>query len=371
MKILFAGGGTAGHVTPAIAIAEIIKKKYPSAECIFAGRSGGDENGSIVNEGYKLYTLDVEGASRSLSPKNLRVLFKLFRAIRNARRLIKSIRPDVIIGTGGYVSLPVIISGYRLGVPTLMHESNAYPGLVTRKIGKKCDAVMLGMEEARAHLTYTDNVVAVGNPTRSKFNTLKKTEARQKLGIKKGELLIVSFGGSGGAEKINDIIIEVMRSHTAKNNMIRHIHATGKRSYPKSEEYAPELCRGKNGAKLVPYIDNMPELLSAADISITRSGAMTLAELGCVDCAPILIPSPNVAANHQYMNAAAIERRGGAILIEEKALTAELLISRLKILEADPKARERMCISKGSKSKEECEKKILKVIEETVMGVKT
>ncbi len=370
MKVLFAGGGTAGHVTPALSIAEIIRNKYPAAVCIFAGRSGGDENRAILSEGYKLYTLDVEGVRRSLSPKNIKVIIKLLRSIQNAKKLIKSTKPDLIIGTGGYVSLPVLISGVRLGVPTLMHESNAYPGLVTRKFGKKCDAVMLGMEEAKEHLNYRDNLVTVGNPTRSKFAVIGKEDARRGLGIKKGELLIVSFGGSGGAERLNDVIIDVMKEHSAKNNMIRHIHATGRRSYPVIEEYAPELCRGQNGAKLVPYIENMPELLSAADISITRSGAMTLAELEQVECAPILIPSPNVAANHQYKNAEALAKRGGAILIEEKELTEELLVSKLKMLESDPKARHNIRIAKQTAGHGECGKKILGVIEDVLSSAK-
>ena len=226
---------------------------------------------------------------------------------------------------------------------------------------------MLGMEEARNHLRYKENVLTVGNPTRAGFSTLNKLEAKQMLGIKKGELLIVSFGGSGGADRLNEVMLEVIRKYTSKNNIMRHIHATGKRRYSKIKELAPDLCKEKNGTRLIPYIDNMSELLSAADIAITRSGAMTLAELGCVDCVPILIPSPNVAANHQYKNAKAMEERGEAILIEEKALSSELLISTLKKLESNPNERNKIISMKNKQSRKECEEKILKTIERNLI----
>ena len=366
MKVLFAGGGTAGHVSPALAIADIVKSKYPSAEFAFVGREGGDENKAIINEGYALHTIQAEGLSRSLSPKNVKVLINLIRSVKEAKKIIKTFKPSIVIGTGGYVSLPVLLAAFHIGVPTLLHESNAFPGLVTRKLGKKCTAVALGVEEAASRLKYSKNVSVVGNPVKASFHTTDKAEARKKIGIKKNDILIVSFGGSGGAEKLNEAVIGVMREYSSLNNRLAHIHASGRKNYPKVKEICPELCRGKNGAKIIPYIENMPDVLSAADISITRSGAMTLAELSCVDCIPILIPSPNVAANHQYYNAKAIADAGRAVLLEEKNLSKGALIKAIKEAEEQLSSKKLSFKPNIRNGQKDCRTLILQVISDAI-----
>ena len=366
MRILFAGGGTAGHISPALAIADAVKEKYSDAKLLFVGREGGDENKAVMNEEYELKTLKVEGFKRSLTPKNVKVLMHLLRSVKKARSILKEFKPQVIVATGGYVSLPVLLAGFTLKIPTVLHESNAYPGLVTRRLGKRCTRVILGVEAAKRHLKYEKNVTVIGNPVRAKFTATDKQEARLKLGIKKNETLIVSFGGSGGAERINEVICEVMEEYSTRNNSVKHVHGAGKRNYQKLKYAYPDLCRGKNGAKIIPYIDNMPELLSAADISITRSGAMTLAELSCVDCIPILIPSPNVAANHQYYNAKAMEEKKGAVVIEEENLRTQTLISILK--EQCEKVKNKKTVNQrgGFENQHACRKEILKELENCI-----
>ena len=198
MKIMFCGGGTAGHIYPAIAMAEIMKSARKDTEFLFVGRMGGDENRSIEESGYSLRELKLRGLRRSLSPKNILVMLEALRATELAKDLILEFSPDVIIGTGGYVSWPVIRAGIRLGIPTAIHESNAIPGLVTRLLAQGCDAIMLGIEDARQYLSKRANVHFVGNPVRQDFTRLGRSAARRRLGMRDDEFLIVSFGGSLG-----------------------------------------------------------------------------------------------------------------------------------------------------------------------------
>ena len=332
MRVLLCGGGTAGHVMPAIAIAEIIEKSFKGSTVAFAGRQGGDENKAYKQTGHKLYTLEISGLSRSLSINNVKAIFRLIKSSRIAREIIKEFNPDVIIGTGGYVCYPFIRQGQRMNIKTVMHESNVYPGLVTRVLGKRCDKLLLNLEGTREHLKRTSNTEVVGNPIRSGFASMHKSEARRRLGVGDDEMLIVSFGGSLGADKLNEAIIGLIKEYTAKNKNIRHIHSTGKAHYGKIKEKYPELFSLGARIQILPYIDNMPLLLTAADLAITRSGAMTISELCRSGTPSILIPSPNVTANHQYVNASYMMDIGAAQLIEEKDLDCNTLLVAVKTL---------------------------------------
>ena len=320
MNILFTGGGTAGHVSPAIAMAEIIKRKYPDASFSFIGRVSGEENKAAERAGFSIHTLDVEGISRRLTPRNLLALTKAVCAVGKAKRIIRSEGARMVIGTGGYVCWPVLRAAASMGMPSLIHESNAYPGLVTRSLAARCDAVMLGTDAARDHLGRAKALYTVGNPVLSEFGAVSRQEARRKLGIPEGTMLTVSFGGSLGAERLNEAVIGMMKETERKRPAITHVHATGRRFYDGIREAFPELCRS-TGSRITPYLEDMPLWLAAADLAITRSGAMTLAELSASGCPAILIPSPNVADDHQTKNAKAMERIGAAYVIPEERLS--------------------------------------------------
>ena len=339
MRILFCGGGTAGHVIPAIAMAEILLREKIASEVAFVGRVSGNENRAIVKEGYKLYTIDVSGFKRSLSLKNINVVFKTIKSSRTAKEIIFDFSPDLVIGTGGYVCYPIIRAAQRLGIKNMMHESNIHPGLVTRLLGKKCDALLLNSEGTRQHLRKNENTVVIGNPLRVNFSSISKEEARRRLGIGKGTFLILSFGGSLGADVLNENIIQVMQDYSAVKKDVRHIHSSGVSRYSTMRDIAPQLCSGTNGCKIVPYIDDMATYLNAADLIICRSGAMTISELSAVGKAAILIPSPNVAENHQYENAKYVTDRGGAMMIEEKNLNCNALKAMIDDLKEHPKTR--------------------------------
>ena len=325
MRVLLCGGGTAGHVMPAIAIAEIIKKNFKESAIAFAGRENGNENDAYLKSKHRLYTIDIQGISRSLTINNVKSIFKVIKSGRVARDIIHHFKPDLIIGTGGYVCYPFIKQGQRMNIKTIIHESNVAPGLVTRVLGPKCDLVLLNLEGTKKHLKNQKNTLVVGNPTRQSFDTLSKSEARRKLGIPEDKKLIVSFGGSLGADLINHTVASLISRYTLNNENIYHIHATGRTNYKKISKDFPELFKNHSNVRILPYIDDMPTVLTAADLAITRSGSITISELSKSATASILIPSPNVTANHQYFNAEYMKNAGASLLIEEKDISTELL----------------------------------------------
>ena len=325
MRVLLCGGGTAGHVMPAIAMAEIIKKHFPKAAIAFVGREGGKENEAYVRTGHKLYEIKISGFSRSFSINNIKTVFNVIKSGRLAKSIINDFKPDIIIGTGGYVCYPLIRQGQRLNIKTIIHESNASPGLVTKLLGGRCDKVLLNIASTEKYLKRTDNIAVVGNPLRRDFSYLTKSDARKRLGIKDAQVLIVSFGGSLGSEVLNKHICDLISRYTLKDNKLVHIHSTGRSHFDRVKAEHPKLFSTSDNIRILPYIEDVPTALIAADIAITRSGAMTISELCRSKTASILIPSPNVTANHQLINAKEMERIGASVVIEEKALSSELL----------------------------------------------
>lgn len=335
MRLLLCGGGTAGHINPAIAVAEELKANQPNSKILFIGREGGSENSLISGAGFEFRTLKIQGLKHSLSPSNIKRAINAIKSVESASKIIKNFDPDVILGTGGYVCWPVIIAGRKMGIPTAIHESNITPGLTTKLLAKKCNVVFLNSETTKEHLSRRVKTVTVGNPLRRKFGKLSRHDARKKLKIDENELLILSFGGSIGAQKMNEVILEVIENYSSKDKNIRHIHAVGKRYY---EEIKSEKKK-YDGCEILPFIDDMPTVMRASDIVICRCGAMTLSEICEVGVASILIPSPNVTANHQYRNGRYLEQIGGAMLIEEKNLNTDILISAIDKLKNDKNGR--------------------------------
>ena len=325
VKIMFCGGGTAGHVYPALAMAQIAKGIYRDAEFVFIGRRGGEENAAITKAGYEVEEITVEGLSRSFSIKSLKAIIKAIAATREAGKLIAKHKPDIVIGTGGYVCWPVLKAALSRKIPTAIHESNAYPGLVTRLLASRCDAVMLGFGEAEEYLGRKSNVYVIGNPVRSDFGKISRKYARRRLGIPEKSFLCVSFGGSLGAAKMNDAIIDAIPEITKRHPGYVHVHATGRRYFDSVKEGAMRIT-SSSASRIVAYLDNVPLWFAAADLAITRAGAITIAELEAAALPSILIPSPNVSDNHQTKNALAKEAEGGAVLLAEQNLSKEHLI---------------------------------------------
>ncbi len=330
MNIILAGGGTAGHVSPALAIAEEIQADDKNSRILFIGRDGGKENEAINKAGIELKTLKIEGIQRKITLDNARRVYRALRSVHDAKNIIKDFQPDVILGTGGYVCWPVIRAGISLGIPTAIHESNISPGLATKLLAPKCNKVFLNHSDTEEYLSRRASCLTVGNPLRKGFKKIKRADARRALGIKENEVFILSFGGSIGAKMLNDVATELMKTYSVYDPCVRHIHATGVRYF--DEVKGDSLSRGKNGCRIMPYIEDMPTYISAADIVIARAGAMTISEIAAVGVASILIPSPNVSGNHQFKNASKLESVGAVIMIEEKNLTIETLKNRVNDL---------------------------------------
>lgn len=337
MNIILSGGGTAGHVSPALAVAEKILQSDKKSKILFIGREGGGENDAVLKLGLELKTLKIQGIKRKLSIDNLRVLYRALKARGDAQKIIKDFSPDVILGTGGYVCWPVIKAGIKMGIPTAVHESNLSPGLTTKMLASKCDIIFLNHSDTKNFLPARAKSITVGNPLRADFKITDRINARKSLGIKDDEFLILSFGGSIGAEKLNEIVIDFMQSCSIKDKKIKHIHAVGRRYFDKYKDNP--LAKGENGCRILPYIEDMPRMLSASDVVISRAGAMTISEIAAVGVASILIPSPNVSDNHQFKNASKLEEVGAALLIEEKNLSLESLKSAVTSLKNDKNAR--------------------------------
>ncbi len=342
MRVIFCGGGTMGHVSPALAIAEALVSKDRKTDILFVGRDGGEENEAIKKASFKLKTLEIYGIQRKLTLKNIKRLLIARRATKEAMRIIKDFSPDVVVGTGGYVCFPVLRAAKKLKIPTAIHESNAAPGLVTRLLAGGCDRVFLNLPGTEKEFRKKDNIRIVGNPVRRDFSDCDRASARRALNVRENEFLIVSFGGSGGSEKINECLISFMKNHSSKNRRVRHIHATGKKYYKKTEEIRSRYSQRKNGCEIRAYIDNMPTLMSAADLVISRCGAMTIAELSAAGTASILIPSPNVTGNHQYKNARLLSDAGAAVMLLEEDLTEKALTELVRDVEDNPEKRQKM-----------------------------
>ena len=345
MRLIFCGGGTAGHVTPALAIAERILEKNPNTEILFVGRDGGDENQIIKKRGFDIKTLKIYGFQRKLSIKTIKNIHVALTALKKAKEIIKEFSPNVVIGTGGYVCWPVLKAAERMGIPTVIHESNAAPGLATKLLAKKCDRVLLNLEGSEKEFKRQDNLRIVGNPVRQEFITQDRRIARKKLGLSDKDFFIFSFGGSGGSEKLNNTVIELMDSHSTKNKNIKHVHACGRKYFGAIKKKHPHLAHGKDGCIIKPYIDDMAVMTKAADVVISRAGAMTIAEISAAGTAAIFIPSPNVTNNHQYKNAMLICNAGAAIMIEESELNERTLSDEVKRLENDMRLRKTMAES--------------------------
>lgn len=332
MKFIICGGGTGGHVSPAIAIYEALKEQCNDSEFLFVGRDNGLENHAYKATGERLKTLSVSGINRQSIIKAAKGVFSALQSRRAAKALIKVEKPDIIIGTGGYVAWPMLSAGAKLKIKTVIHESNALPGLTTRIVSRYVDTVLLNYAEAANHLPRQNNICIVGNPLRKEFQKINKRLARRQMGVRDNDIMILSFGGSLGAPKLNEPILDLMRCYSSKKANVKHLHAMGTTNYKELKQQTILDLNNKNGCKIVPYIEDMANAMSAADIVISRCGAMTLSEICAVGVASILIPSPNVADNHQLKNAKHLESLGAAIIIEEKSLSLRSLMDAVRDL---------------------------------------
>ena len=340
MRVLITGGGTGGHVNPALAIANTIKQNDHDAVIAYVGTKRGIENKLVPKAGYPMYYVDVKGIKRSLSPSNIKAAYLALTSPIKAKKIIREFKPDIVVGTGGYVSWPVVKAASQMGIPTALHESNAIAGVAVKMLQKSVDRIYLNFEKTGESLSCDRaKLMKVGNPILGGFSSMTREEARKKLGIPdKYKYVILSYAGSMGAEKVNDAVLCLMREFTAKHPEVYHIHATGSIELELCTSQFKEMGLDKcENIELCEYIYDMPVRMAAADITINRAGAMTISELAATGKCSIFIPSPNVAENHQYKNAKVLSDAGTAALFEEKELTdgAKPLIEEVEKLLSD------------------------------------
>lgn len=339
LRILFAGGGTAGHINPALAIANYIKEHDDSFEAHFVGTDEGLEKSLVPHSGYELDLIKVHGFERKLSLGTVRTLLEIPGAVSASRRLIKKFKPDIVVGTGGYVCGPVLYAAAKMGIPTLVHESNALPGITTKILSRCVDVVAVGVEAAEQYLPKSKKIRFVGNPVRPAIISVDSFDARRKLGID-GRPFIVIFGGSLGARDFNAAAADWICS-LADSGRYNILMGTGKLNHydtviNRIKERGIDL--GNNSDITVSeYIYDMELAMNAADLVISRAGASTIAELTAIGKPAILVPSPYVTDNHQEHNARAVERGGGACVICESELSVETIDEAVKKIADDPK----------------------------------
>ncbi|MBE6816747.1 MAG: undecaprenyldiphospho-muramoylpentapeptide beta-N-acetylglucosaminyltransferase [Ruminococcaceae bacterium] len=345
MKFLFATGGTAGHINPALATASYIRETHPDAEILFIGTADHMEARLVPGAGFDFKTIEISGFKRSLSPKsiadNVSTVFKLVKSEAESKKIIKEFQPDVAVGFGGYVSGPVLDEAVKLGVPCCIHEQNAFPGITNKQLAKKVDRVMLTVEDAKKHLDCKHEPVVTGLPVRGEILEKDRESARKEMQIPADRKLVLSFGGSLGAAPLNEAMFDILKKHAADGS-VYHIHSVGTNGRDYLDKFEAEgfervsdtvLKKGTVEVRL--YIDDMDRCMAAANLVIGRAGASSLSEIEAMGRASILIPSPYVAENHQFHNAMALVNRNAARIIEEKDLTSDSLAAMMDELLGD------------------------------------
>ena len=330
-RVIFTCGGTAGHVNPAIALAQLMRREDPETAFLFVGAERGLEKDLIPKAGYDFRTVHISSFHRSFKPREIRhnliSVCNLLRAPREARGILREFSPDAVIGTGGYASYPMVKAAARAGVPTVVHESNMVPGLTTEMLEPFADRILVGFESCRQHYKHPEKVAVTGTPVRGDFFDLTREEAKRRLGVDDGRPLIVSFWGSLGASGMNRQMVDFLALE-AKKEPFHHIHGAGEAGYPLLlallEEKGVDL-KSHPALDVREYIYDMAAVMRAADLVICRAGASTISELTALGVPALIVPSPYVTNNHQEKNARALEEAGGAAVLLEKDSSGQAL----------------------------------------------
>ncbi len=369
MNLIFTCGGTAGHINPAIAVANMMKERYPDARILFIGATGHMEEKLVPQAGFEVKCLPGSGLSRKLNlagiKKNVNAVKCVLNAVKECKKTFREFQPDAVIGTGGYASFPALYAAQSMGIPTCVHEANAVPGVTTKMAANKADRVLVAFEESVKHYKHPEKVEVVGMPVRREFLYTTKESARQELGLS-GHVVVSAFG-SQGAKVMNETMADMMPLEQKDAFPFRHIHATG----TFGKEWMPERVK-KNGVDfetcpsldIREYIYNMPTVMAAADLVIGRAGSATCNEIAASGTPCILVPSPNVTNNHQEKNARVLEEGGGAVVMLEKDCSPEKMYDLVTSLLADEARREEMSGKLHGMARLDSTERICDIVEE-------
>ena len=334
MKVIVSGGGTGGHIYPAIAMCQKLEEEIENLEILYVGLNNGPEKRIVKKYGYKFKAIDAMGLPRRISKRLFKSLFTNLKGFNEAKKIIKEFKPDLVIGTGGYVCAPILYQASKKHIKTLIHESNSFPGVTTRFLSNKVDIVCISFEEARKHLKNQSNIYFTGNPVRTSFNTSYSQEDLEKLGIKKDRPVVFSFGGSNGSKILNEAVSQMSEILDGKFYLL---HQTGIKNYDDFVKNTKE----NNYIKAFSYIDNIDLFYAVSDLVIASSGAMSLSEISNLKKASILIPKAYTTENHQEYNARSYLEKGACSMILEKELDGNILYNNiLKIVEDKEKLKD-------------------------------
>ena len=370
MKVVIAAAGTAGHINPGIAIANKIKEKEKDSEITFIGTTRGLENDLVPRAGYKLRTIDAYGLSKKISIDNLKKMYKTFKGLGEAKAIIKELKPDIVIGTGGYICGATISAAHSLKIPTMLHESNSFPGRAVRMLAKKTDTILISFEEARERIPKCKNIVFTGTPVKIKKKTFSKEQIlkiKEDLGIKDEKPIVLIFGGSQGARRINEAVLGIIKNKLNKDYQI--VWATGPKQYDVIKEKLEDSninIKYIENTKILSYIYNMEEVMNIADLIVSRSGAMTITEIANLAKPSILVPLPNVSNDHQMYNAKVLADKKAAVIFKDEDLNTVDLNNKINEIVLDKNKKLQMGENAFTVSTNNVEDKIWSEIEKLV-----
>ena len=369
MKFIFSCGGTAGHINPAIAVANMWKERHPDSNILFIGATGHMEEKLVPAAGYELKTFPTSGMRRKLNlrsiKQNIKAITNVLDAIGGCKKIYKEFKPDIIVGTGGYASFPALLAGKQMKIPTCVHEANAMPGLTTRMAAAWATRVLICFEESARHYKKPEKCIAVGMPVRQEFLFADKAAARRELGLDERPVILSTFG-SQGARQMNLITAQLLKAEKEAGHPWQHVHGVGSFGWEWFPEKLKELGVEAEAFDVREYIYNMPTVMAAADVVISRAGASACNEIAASGTPCILIPSPNVTDNHQEKNARSIARRGGAVVVLERECTAELLMEQIRQILADKTRYEEMCTAMRASCVPDSSLRICEIMEELI-----
>lgn len=341
MRVILSGGGTGGHVYPAIAIANKIKEQNPDVEILFVGTKEGIESEIVPKYNFKMKFIKVKGFRRKIDFDNVKRLLMFVKSLVDSRKIIKEFKPDLVIGTGGYVSGSIVLAASKMGIKSCIHEQNSFPGITNKMLSKNVDLVLTSFEDSHKRFPEVarTKLYLTGNPVRDEILKSDKKTSREVLGIPMDSKMLLVAGGSGGSEEINDALVTIMPRLIAEN--ISFTIATGRDYYDKFIKDIGDLMLNNN-QRIVPYLDDMANNLAAADLVIGSAGAISMAEMTAIGTAAIIVPKAYTAENHQEYNAKSLEAVGGGVCITEKELNSERLEKEIFDLLSDGERLEKM-----------------------------
>ncbi|MGX7162384.1 undecaprenyldiphospho-muramoylpentapeptide beta-N-acetylglucosaminyltransferase [Enterococcus massiliensis] len=339
MRVLVTGGGTGGHIYPALAFVKYVKKQDPTAKFLYVGGKKGLENKILPKTDIPFETLEIQGFKRSLSLDNFKTIHLFMKSIRQAKKIVKEFKPDIVIGTGGYVSGAVVYAAAKLNIPTVVHEQNSVPGITNKFLSRYVDRIAIAFQDAAAFFP-KDKTVLVGNPRATEVRDSGKSDILKEFDLDPAKETVLIFGGSQGALKINQAVVAALPMLAQKDYQV--LYASGERYFEEIKKNETISLDRLTTVSVKPYIDKMAEVMANSSLLIGRAGATSIAEFTALGLPAILIPSPYVTNDHQTKNAQSLVDHGAVRMIRDDELTGESLVLAIDAIMEDKKLREQM-----------------------------